>query len=131
MSFEFDTGAQHRPNSAEDGLNDAWCDAVQDAAGGPDAPRDRFLRAASAQIINDIWDHKSTDGVRRMFWKRQEILFEMSMSEPSAHDDVLENLHERLSLLKEKSAPAVKASAPLNVRTKPTNQTKEVTYNGF
>ncbi len=133
MSFTFDTGDQRR-NPAAEGIADAWSDAVQDMAGGPGAPRHMFLRAAAAQIINDIWDHKSTDGVRHMFWRKQAILFEMATSEPSAHDDVVENLHERLTLLKEKSAPAVKASAPLTVRTKPTNQTnqpEEELYNGF
>lgn len=132
MTFSFDTGDQRR-NPAADGLSDAWIDAVMDKAGGPEAPRHKFLRAAASQIINDIWEHKSTDGVRRMFWKRDAILNEMATSEPSAHDDVVENLFERLTLLKETPAKAGVGAAPAKAE-KPLNMRKpemEKTHNGF
>lgn len=120
MSFDFDTG--QRSNPAAEGIADAWMDAVTDMAGGPDAPRHKVLKAAADQIINDIWNHKSTDGVRRMFWKHMALLDEMSCTEPATHDLIVENLHERLCALKETSGkpdvgPApVSAAKPLNLR---------------
>lgn len=129
MSFDFDAG--EKANPAAEGIADAWFDAVTDAAGGPSAPRHKVLKAAANQIINDIWDHKSTDGVRNMFWRRNGLLFEMAASEPAAHDDVIENLHERLTLLKEAPQKAAVGRAPLNMRTKPETLPKEKNYNGF
>lgn len=131
MAFEFDAGNQ-RSNPAAEGLADAWMDAVTDAAGGADAPRHKVLQAAAAQIINDIWNHKSTDGVRRMFWRRMTVLNEMSASEPASHDDVVENLHERLCALKEIPASAGIGTEPVKSDNQPANQTTEKEmYNGF
>ena len=129
MAFEFDTGQTTRPNPASAGLNDAWEDGVRDQLPANHTEA-QFLRAAGDQIINDIWAHRSREGVRWAMWKRVTLMQRLLSLEPTTFDRVVTELAERLMLLADDLPAAAGSRNPGGNGANPPKTTGE-NFDGF
>lgn len=133
MAFTFDTGDRGpSPYSASEGMRDAWLDAVTDMAGGPGAPRHLVLRRAADQIITDMWSVKRPETVRYKFYARIDLIREMAGHEPTAHDRVIMEFAERISMLATDVQPDQGEPAPAEPEKPTRHQQPEKEYDdGF
>lgn len=114
MSFDFDAGAGESQREAN--FVDAWECNIRDRLGHDHTDQD-YHREAAKELINEIWDRKKAETVRKRFWNRLYMMAAMSRETPEAHDQIILEFAERLSGLAESPAEPDDGTAPDEAET--------------